>query len=111
LDRRSPVVRRSPLRPAGCDDPQARTCRQFHEVAFSVKLLGGYTLGQTRRSGSSADSTAAFDIPDLLWTVDDIWLSGQLAVNGVPIRKITDHEQANRACIRHFQREYGIWSG
>jgi hypothetical protein len=80
-------------------------------------------------------SPAAFDIPDLLWTVDDIWLSGQLALSGVPILKIAetematktevadvapllgyvyaDHrrEQANVACIRHFQERYGIWNG
>lgn len=28
---------------------------------------------------------AVFDIPDIFWTVDDIWLSGSLAVRGVPI--------------------------
>lgn len=78
---------------------------------------------------------AAFDIPDLLWTVDDIWLSGQLALSGVPVLKIAemematktavagvaplegyiyaDHgrEQANVACIRYFQDRYGIWKG
>ena len=76
---------------------------------------------------------AAFDIPDLLWTVDDIWLSGRLALAGVPIWKVAnaddavktdladvdalvdyvyaDHrrEQANVACIRYFQETYGIW--
>ncbi len=78
-------------------------------------------------------SPAAFDIPDLLWTVDDIWLSGQLAVNCIPIRKITrrpnsdktdlanvsalidyvaeDHgrHRANLACIRYFQQRHRIW--
>ncbi|MCE9630544.1 MAG: glycosyltransferase family 2 protein [Planctomycetia bacterium] len=76
---------------------------------------------------------AAFDIPDLLWTVDDIWLSGQLALAGIPILKASatelshktdladvaalvdyvyaDHhrEQANAACIRYFQEQHGIW--
>ena len=76
---------------------------------------------------------AAFDIPDLLWTVDDFWLSGQLALNGIPIRKITqvensdktaladvsaledlvydehDRHEANLACIRYFQEKHGIW--
>lgn len=75
----------------------------------------------------------ALDIPDLLWTVDDIWLSGQLALAGVPIQKVagaddsqkTDladvdplvdyvyaehrREQANLACIRYFQATHGIW--
>lgn len=74
-----------------------------------------------------------FDIPDLLWTVDDIWLSGQLALAGVPIWKAAnaddalktdvadvdalvdyvyaDHrrEQANVACIGYFQETFGIW--
>lgn len=78
---------------------------------------------------------AVFDIPELLWTVDDFWLSGQLALNGVPIRKFTrsensektnladvsaladyvylDHDRhdANLACIRYFQETYGIWKG
>jgi GT2 family glycosyltransferase len=80
-------------------------------------------------------TTAAFDIPDLLWTVDDIWLSGQLALAGIPIHKASatelshktdladvdalvdyvyaDHrrEQANAACIRYFQERHGIWRG
>lgn len=77
---------------------------------------------------------AAFNIPDLLWTVDDFWLSGQLALNEIPIRKITRHEnsnktdladvsaladyvyldhgrhEANLACIKYYQDTYGIWS-
>jgi hypothetical protein len=76
----------------------------------------------------------AFDIPDLLWTVDDIWLSGQMALNRVAIRKVSkrekstktplaevaalidfvDHDRgrdaANLACIRHFQENFGIWT-
>jgi hypothetical protein len=76
---------------------------------------------------------AAFDIPDVLWTVDDVWLSGHLAVSGIAIRKIArnpssdktqvagvsalidyvadDHGRiaANLACIRYFQERYGIW--
>ena len=78
----------------------------------------------------------AFEIPDILWTVDDIWLSGQLAVNNVPIwlnaednrrtkgnsnevksaslRKYV-HEghgrsDANEACINYFITNYGIWT-
>lgn len=78
---------------------------------------------------------AAYDIPDILWTVDDVWLSGQLALNGVRIRKVTrqvnstktgvaevaalldlvteeqGRDAANLACIRYFQQTYGIWSG
>jgi hypothetical protein len=28
---------------------------------------------------------AAYDIPEVIWAVDDVWLSGILAKNGVPI--------------------------
>jgi hypothetical protein len=76
---------------------------------------------------------SAFDIPDRLWTVDDVWLSGQMALNGVTIRKVARREHStkrevaeiaalidfvhdgdgrdasNLACIRHFQEAHGIW--
>ncbi len=76
---------------------------------------------------------AAFDIPDVLWTVDDVWLSGHLVASGITIRKIArdlssdktqvadvsalidyiadDHGRiaANLACISYFQERYGIW--
>jgi hypothetical protein len=80
---------------------------------------------------------AVFDIPKLLWMVDDIWLSGQLAANGVPIwlnvvehyrPERTDwgvlstalHKQTfegmgrnahNQAAIDWFRERYGIWGG
>lgn len=81
---------------------------------------------------------ADFDIPDILWTVDDVWLSGCLERNGVPIwlenldpkdrpqRGINDtqdgalrsftykghnRKRANHACIRYFKEQYGIWGG
>ena len=80
----------------------------------------------------------AFDIPDILWTVDDIWLSGCLERHGVPIwleppdtssipqrgandtndhalRSLTykqhNRAAANEACIRYFRQRYGIWGG
>lgn len=79
-------------------------------------------------------SDAAFDIPDVLWTVDDVWLSGHLAVKRIPIRKVARNvssdktevadvgalidyvsdshgrHAANLACIRYFQTRYGIWT-
>lgn len=78
---------------------------------------------------------SAFEIPDLLWTVDDFWLSGQMAINGVKIRKVAllenstktktaeisalvdlvheghDRDAANLKCIRYFQTRHGIWGG
>ena len=80
-------------------------------------------------------SASAFDIPDVLWTVDDIWLSGHLTIGGTKIRKIVykptsskseasslaalesfifnghDRHAANLECIRYFQVKYGIWGG
>ncbi len=77
---------------------------------------------------------AAFDIPSVLWAVDDIWLSGQLEMNSIPIwlnaeaprrrerqnKRIAplaktvndDHQrdEANRAGIAYFQETYGIWA-
>lgn len=74
----------------------------------------------------------AFDIPEHLWAVDDFWLSGQMTLKGVPIRKMAarpnskrtslmkvdalfdfvheglGRDAANLACIEHF-RALGIW--
>lgn len=74
------------------------------------------------------------DIPDLFWLVDDIWLSGHLALGGTaiitagpPARKSSpdeasrtdrlaayvyrdmDRERLDRHCIRHFQEMHGLW--
>lgn len=79
---------------------------------------------------------AAFTIPPVLWTVDDIWLSGHYARLGHPIwadkelnraRAVlsasrtealnrlviegADRETANRACIDYMRETYGIWGG
>lgn len=76
---------------------------------------------------------SVFDIPSILWTVDDIWLSGQMAVNGITIRQasatrlsanaeaaamsaLLDAEiegkgrnAANQACVDYLRKTYGIW--
>jgi len=75
-----------------------------------------------------------FDIPEKLWAVDDVWLSGHLARKQVPIWVIStifyrvpdslpreplvdavidglDRQASNAACIRYFQQNYGIWTG
>ncbi len=76
----------------------------------------------------------AFDIPDILWTVDDPWLSGHLTRNGVPIWLYADAPpwqqpykahfsdrlgafvykdhgrlEADTAVIEYFRNTYGIW--
>ena len=78
----------------------------------------------------------AYDIPDIMWTHDDFWLSGQMALNRVPVwgfvsnqmwRKPYRAEQTHalldltykghgrqdvsRLVLKHFQDEHGLWSG
>lgn len=74
-----------------------------------------------------------WDIPDILWTVDDPWLSGHLERRGIPIWLVAevcrmkstgagaidalhdlvemDHDRvkADVAAIDHMRRSYGIW--
>lgn len=75
-----------------------------------------------------------FDIPDPLWMVDDIWLSGHFTARNVPIwleaggprirnsrnevREVAlrnqtadgmDRNALNLACVRHYQLKYGVW--
>jgi hypothetical protein len=82
-------------------------------------------------------SDAAFRIVEPFWAVDDIWLSGHLAIRGIPIwlnaetairtrpgageiravalRKQVfggmDRAALNRACINWFRSNRGIWGG
>ncbi|WJS85050.1 glycosyltransferase family 2 protein [Paracoccus sp. TOH] len=95
-----------------------------------VDIFKGYG-GAMLRPAFMPDS--AFDIPELLWTVDDPWLSGNLALNGVRIwlnaEGITPGERrvarcdallhfswqgkgrgpANGACYDWFRQNRGIW--
>ena len=75
-----------------------------------------------------------YDIPDMLWAVDDIWLSGHLAKNGILIeglengadlsehnmdnrvdelRKATlegaNRHEADKACFDYYQKKYNVW--
>ncbi|MEL7114155.1 MAG: glycosyltransferase family 2 protein [Pseudomonadota bacterium] len=72
---------------------------------------------------------AVFDIPDVAWSVDDIWLSGQLERQGVPIwlpanileQRFSAAERAaplsgqvndadkNRRAVAHMQAAFGVW--
>lgn len=75
----------------------------------------------------------AWDIPDIIWTVDDPWLSGQFERRGIPIWLVAevcrmkgaeggqvdalhdlveaDHDRvkADLAAVDYLRRTYGIW--
>lgn len=77
----------------------------------------------------------AFDIPPVCWTVDDVWLSGWLAVQGIPIwvphnlpepHRSQAHDlnplafsvidgtgraEANRNAAEYFRDTFQIWNG
>ncbi|GHC47632.1 glycosyltransferase family A protein [Neogemmobacter tilapiae] len=75
-----------------------------------------------------------FDLPPVIWTVDDFWLSGHLELRDIPIwvdhripnpmthpcmhlvrpllhDTIENHDRwaANKACVNWFRQEKGIW--
>ena len=76
-----------------------------------------------------------WDIPEIARSVDDIWLSGMLELNNVPIWLIANvivpentqaqsaaplaeetfagygRWEANKAVVEYLQNEYGIWLG
>jgi hypothetical protein len=76
----------------------------------------------------------SYTIPNVIWAVDDIWLSGSLERRGiriwadsncrVPVEhqggnydalfksiiEDADRHEANAACVRYMQEKYGIWS-
>ncbi len=73
---------------------------------------------------------AIFDLPAEARAVDDIWLSGMLALAGTPIvtapelrglctpsgndhgalQDLGDRADLNRACAAHLSQTYGIWA-
>ncbi len=98
-----------------------------------VDVLEGYRGAMIRPEFIPPET---FDIPEVLWTVDDPWLSGQMTRNNVPIWLMTapplwgrpygahhqdglakmvhqDHGrlEADTACIEHFRKNFGIWQG
>jgi hypothetical protein len=76
---------------------------------------------------------SAFEIPEVIWAVDDVWLSGCLARKGVKIWALADQhdtqhtpagvydalhkatiegadrDDANKACIAYFRQTHGVW--
>jgi hypothetical protein len=56
--------------------------RAIYEAAGYVDVFEGF-LGAL--IPVSAISNAAFDIPEVIWTVDDVWISGIAALNGTHV--------------------------
>jgi hypothetical protein len=79
---------------------------------------------------------SVFEIPDVMWSVDDVWLSGHLLKNGhamwvnkdifalerpTALQRVdplyaavidgVDRPNANRICAEYMQETYGIWGG
>lgn len=95
-----------------------------------VDILQGYR-GAMIRPDFLTES--AWHIPEVLWTVDDPWLSGQMLANGIPIWLVaggpagsqTDagnteglrqmvyqnhgRREADTLTIEYFRRHYGLW--
>jgi hypothetical protein len=103
----------------------------------SLVVRGGYTdilqgLGGVVVRPEFFDDLA-YDIPDVIWAVDDVWLSGMLALKGIPIWLPADIEEpmttdahnfaslylatiegagrdeANQRCVEYMQRQFKIW--
>lgn len=76
---------------------------------------------------------SVYDIPDVLWTVDDIWLSGQMQKQGISIYRAAERkmcrktasasvadltnlsyqgynrQKADLACVKYFRKNHAIW--
>ena len=112
----------------------------LHErAAFKKFRTGGY-VEIAEGFGGVLIKPQFFDrsmwqIPPVMWAVDDVWLSGHLARKGIGIwvmpgamrlktspldmvdalhQSVIDgahREQANLACVRYMQETFGIWGG
>lgn len=106
--------------------PARHPFRQSGYIAFAHGL-GGVSI---RPEFLGADD---FMIPNILWTVDDIWLSGAFERKGIGIWaektvpmpafgsaaqhsslaesviEAHDRSDADLACIKYLQEHYGIW--
>jgi hypothetical protein len=112
----------------GCFHPP----RDLYQNPGYVDIFEGF-LGAMIRTGSLPE--LAWQIPDPLWTVDDVWVSGMARLNGVgvwahgqprPIRgngywdKVdsltdwseqgTDRATADRLCVDYFRERFNIWT-
>jgi hypothetical protein len=132
VERRPRVVKRTrswPERIAGTIRHRRRVTSK-HEASGYADVLLGYAGAMVRPSFFRNE---VFDIPEILWTIDDVWLSGHLEVNGIPIWNNGDtprrrrhraarvhalqtfvyeghgRKEAQQACVAYFRENYGIW--
>jgi hypothetical protein len=130
-------------------DPGLRVSRLGHKISTvvfgsskpkpmrSLIVEGGYAdilqgLGGVVVRPEFFDDIA-YDIPEVIWAVDDVWLSGMLALKGIPIwlpagieePMTTDahnfsslflatiegagRDEANLKCIQYMQSTFNIW--
>jgi hypothetical protein len=113
----------------GVTDPKPHRAMQFRRAGFDHIAEG---LGAVLIKPDFFDETM-FDIPPILWTVDDIWLSGHLERKGIGIlcaagfgippetgaadeaalhRSVIEganRREADSACVKYMQETYGIW--
>lgn len=115
-------------RPFGSD--QRRPARPLNIKAGYADIARGFGAVLVR---PDFFDSLAYDIPQVLWSVDDIWLSGQMARLNVPIWAMANvytppeadgedvaalltsvidganRQQADQACVKYMQDTYGIW--
>ncbi|NIZ08538.1 glycosyltransferase family 2 protein [Pseudooceanicola sp. HF7] len=109
--------------------PKPARSRNFSEGGY-IDIAEGYAGVLVRPAFFDA---RVFDVPAKLWTVDDIWLSGMLEAAGtgiwgnakgsippeqddafddalfLQVIEGLDRSEANAACARFLQSQYGIW--
>lgn len=100
-------------------------------VAGHVEILRGYAGVLVLPEFFDAP---CFDIPEDIWMVDDIWISGHMARQGIPVwvlegQKIcalaqseeiealhasvfggANRQASNRRAAQYFQETYGVWT-
>ncbi len=110
---------------------RAHPPRLLYSRAGHVEVFEGF-LGALMPADALPD--AAFDIPEIVWTVDDVWLSGMAWMNGTKVwvnamprpvysdghfdkvASLRDHvekglgrENADQYAVEYLRKTYGIW--
>lgn len=108
----------------------SRLKRQSHAQAGFTDIAQGFSGVCVDPAWLSGDDMTP---PEAAWPVDDIWLSGQLARQGIALREVADardglgpafddlhalqnasindqsRHAANLACVEELTRRYGLW--